>query len=155
MPLQYEEIWHLLTLVDITETGHTRGTGLLRNQQRNFETVQQVIGMLTQPFGIGPPSSYKWGKVHRRFKDTGTVWGEVHDFTQEMLADLNVWLWRFGIEREGVFDLHEKFDGKNLLNAFENVPVITGLTENAVLQPPVFSISPKLQNVLLICETRR
>jgi hypothetical protein len=111
--------------------------------------------MLAQPFYIAAPVSYKWGSVHRRFKDIGTVWGEVHDFTQEMLTDLNVWLWRFGIEREGVFDLHEKYDGKNLLNAFENVPIITGLTENAVIQPPVFSISPKLQNVLLICENRK
>jgi hypothetical protein len=150
----YKEIWHMLTLVDITETGHTRGSGHERNQQRNFETVQQVIGMLAQPYPLANPVMSKWGEVHRKFKEVGTIWGEVHDFTQETLVDLNVWMWRFGVEQESVFDLNARFDGKNLLHAFENVPVITGLNENAVIQPAVFSISPKLQNVLLICENR-
>ena len=42
----YKETWYVLTLVDITETGDLRGTGKTRNQQRNFETLQQCIGML-------------------------------------------------------------------------------------------------------------
>jgi len=65
-----------------------------------------------------------------------------------------MWIWRFGIERESVFDLSKKYDGKNLLNLFDNVPIIVGLEENAVIQPPVFSISETLRNVLLICENR-
>ena len=65
-----------------------------------------------------------------------------------------MWMWRFGIEQSGVLDLHERYDGKGLLNIFDNVPVVVGLDENAVIQPPVFSITEKLRNILLICENR-
>ena len=150
----FTEIWHLLTLVDITETGDSRGAGKSRNQQRNFDTAQQIVSMLTQPVSLSSPTQTNWGEVHRKFKEVGTTWGTQHDFTQETLIDLNMWIWRFGIERESVFDLSKKYDGKNLLNLFDNVPIIVGLEENAVIQPPVFSISETLRNVLLICENR-
>jgi hypothetical protein len=151
---EYSEIWHLLTLVDITQTGDLRGTGKARNQQRNFDTVQQIVNMLAQPFSLAEPTKTDWGQVHRKFKEVGTTWGEIHDFTQETLVDLDMWMWRFGIEQSGVLDLHERYDGKGLLNIFDNVPVVVGLDENAVIQPPVFSITEKLRNILLICENR-
>ena len=53
-----------------------------------------------------------------------------------------------------MFDQDKKYDGKNLLKLFNNVPVITHLDDNAVLEPPVFTTDPELQNVLLICESR-
>ena len=151
---EYSEIWHLLTLVDITQTGDLRGNGKARNQQRNFDTVQQIVNMLAQPFSLAEPIRTDWGQVHRKFKEVGTTWGEIHDFTQETLVDLNMWMCRFGIEQPGVLDLHEKYDCKGLLSIFDNVPVVIGLDENAVIQPPVFSNTEKLRNLLLICENR-
>jgi len=150
----FAEVWHLLTLVDITQTGVNRGTGKERNQQRNFDTVQQVIGMLTQCWSIRKPVMGSWGQLHTKFKQVGVVFGVQHDFTQETFSNLNVWTWRFGIEKDGVFDQDKKYDGKNLLKLFNNVPVITHLDDNAVLEPPVFTTDPELQNVLLICESR-
>ncbi len=49
--MQYDfpsSVWGI-SLVDITATGVTRGEGKQRNQQRNWETVLQTIGILTQP----------------------------------------------------------------------------------------------------------
>ena len=61
----YKETWYVLTLVDITETGDLRGTGKTRNQQRNFETLQQCIGMLTQPWSIAEPNRRTFAVVHQ------------------------------------------------------------------------------------------
>ena len=41
--------WVLVTLVDITETGIRYGDSKERDQQRNWETVLQVLGLKTQP----------------------------------------------------------------------------------------------------------
>jgi len=51
-----------VTLVDITATGvirHTNDNELLRNQQRNWETVLQCIGIKAQPQLIEGPYSKK------------------------------------------------------------------------------------------------
>jgi hypothetical protein len=144
----YKETWYVLTLVDITETDNLRGTGKTRNQQRNFETLQQCIGMLTQPWSLGPPVRKTFAAVHGRFKDIGVTFGERHDFTQELVADLNMWTWRFGIEREDVFGRN----GEELANILQDIPIISGLDENCVLDPPVFSFRDLDRNILLIQE---
>lgn len=143
---QYKENWHILTLVDITETKDIRGSGKTRNQQRNFETLQQCISILAQPWSLSPPAKRKFSEVHKRFKDIGVTFGQRHDFTQEMLSDLNMWTWRFGVERDGVFGTY----GILLQEVLQDIPVISGLEENCVLEPAMFSFKDEDRNMLLI-----
>ena len=147
---QYKEIWYAVTLVDITETGVLRGKSKGRNQQRNFETLQQCVSMLSQPWGLSTPSLKSFSTIHSRFKDIGVQFGTKHDFTQEMLTDLNIWTWRFGIESIGVFG--EKGYATKLEETLQNIPVITNLDENCILEPPVFSFTVEDRNMLLIQE---
>ena len=146
----YKETWYVLTLVDITETGDVRGTGKTRNQQRNFETLQQCIGMLVQPWSLAEPTKKTFADVHQKFKDIGVTFGDRHDFTQEMISDLNMWSWRVGIEREGVFG--DNRQPTLLEEVLQDIPIISGLEENCVLDPPVFSFRKEDRNVLLIQE---
>jgi hypothetical protein len=48
-----------MTLVDLTETGVTKGSGELRDQQRNWETVLQLLGLKTQPLIVQSPVCFK------------------------------------------------------------------------------------------------
>jgi len=148
---QYKEIWCVMTLVDITRTGDTRGTGKTRNQQRNFETLQQAVGVLSQTWSLGPPKSWKLNNIHRRLKDAEVTFGKQHDFSQEMGMDLLVWSWRFGVEHNDVFGKR----GNLLLDQLNKIPIITGLNENAEISLPIFdtSVDSNGRNVLLICET--
>ena len=147
----YKETWYVLTLVDITETGDLRGTGKTRNQQRNFETLQQCIGMLVQPWSLGPPTLRTFAAVHSRFKDIGVTFGDRHDFTQELVSDLKMWTWRFGIEREQTLG-GPHGDARLLAEVLQDIPIISGLDENCVLDPAVFSLRQEDRNILLIQE---
>ena len=147
----YKETWYVLTLVDITETGDLRGTGKTRNQQRNFETLQQCIGMLTQPWSLGNPTQRTFSDLHKKFKEIGVTFGSRHDFTQELVSDLNMWTWRFGLEREKTFG-SGKGSSEILAQVLQDIPIITGLNENCILDPAVFSLREEDRNVLLIQE---
>lgn len=147
----YKETWYALTLVDITETDDLRGSGKTRNQQRNFETLQQSIGMLTQPWSLGPPKLRTFAALHSRFKDIGVTFGDRHDFTQEMISDLKMWTWRFGIEREQTLG-GPNGDASLLEEVLQDIPIISGLDENCVLDPAVFSVRQEDRNILLIQE---
>jgi len=147
----YKEVWFALTLVDITETGDLRGTGKPRNQQRNFETLQQCIGMLTQPWSLGKPTQRTFSDLHKKFKEIGVTFGQRHDFTQELVSDLNMWTWRFGVEREKTFG-SGKGSYEILEQVLQDIPIITGLEENCILDPAVFSLREEDRNVLLIQE---
>jgi len=143
----YKEIWVVLTLVDITETGDTKGSGKARNQQRNFETLQQTIGMLTQPWSLNSPKVLKLKNVQNVYKKvTGakTIFGPKHIFTEEIFENLNVWLWNFGVEAAEVFGK----DGEKLIEALNMIPVINNLDEQCDLNPPIFSTSDKDRNII-------
>jgi hypothetical protein len=141
----YKEIWMVITLVDITETSDTKGSGKLRNQQRNFETLQQTIGMLTQPWSLGSPIVRKFEEMHRRLKDTGITFGKKHDFTEEIFKNLNVWVWSFGVEGAEVFGKN----GKKLLQALDLIPVINNLDEQCDLNPSIFSTNNEDRNIIV------
>ena len=50
------EYYRMYTLVDITKTGVTRDNGSMdRDQQRNYETVLQAVGLITQPHEVNTP----------------------------------------------------------------------------------------------------
>ena len=147
---QYKEIWAIKTLVDITKTGDVRGNGKPRNQQRNFETLTQTVSILAQPWEVKPPTKDAWSRYYKPYKEAGAEFGTIHGFTQEVVADLTVWTWRFGIEHIGVFGEN----GIMIRNQLQDTPIITGLDENCALETPVFDTNSKVHcNVLIICET--
>ena len=68
------QIFQLSTLVDITATGVVRSTGdrdLERNQQRNFETVLQVLSLRTQPHIIKFPETLEqaYKRADKRYEN--------------------------------------------------------------------------------------
>lgn len=110
------------TLVDITRTNVVRAdinNPQPRNQQRNWETLVQVLGLRAQL----------------------TVLGNPEVTTRELFpaypGPQQVWTFKFGVEQDDVFS-----DGKDpfglLISDCSNVPIITGLTETAKLVVPTF-----------------
>jgi len=104
----------LRTLVDITKTGIIRNTkpqgsnftndewDFKRNQQRNFDTVSQLLGLRFQPMFVSCPSV------------------EVGDFNEH--SSVKIWTLLVDYERE--INLEE------LLSEFYNVPIVSGLCED-------------------------
>jgi hypothetical protein len=124
------------SLVDITATGVIRSNqldSLERNQQRNWETVIQCLGLRTQPQYIRPPVS-------------STVSLKNFEFGDFYSGEQQIWVWYWNIEREGVYDLNNKELG-GLQADFEQVPIITGLTETAKFMLPIFYPYGTIKNI--------
>ena len=124
-----------LTLVDITSTGviHNRADREFdRNQQRNWETVLQCIGLRTQPFDILEPV-VKSMNVDDHF-------GEMYYGKQR------VWCFTFTVEQLGVWGNGQ--DALALLHKdFDEVPIIQGLTETARFILPIFYTQGAIKNI--------
>ena len=82
------------TLVDITNTGVTRsrpGNDHERNQQRNWETLIQVLSLRTQPLEMDGPHDSE-------YEITGdSIFGEMYQ------GKHTVWHFSFGVEAVSVF----------------------------------------------------
>jgi len=124
-----------LSLVDITATGVIRGNDneLKRDQQRNWETVIQCIGLRTQPQLIERPVMI----------ESELDWFEFGDFYSGVHR---VWHWLWTIEADGVYDLAGKPLG-GLLKDFEQVPIVTGLEETARFMLPIFYPYGTIKNI--------
>lgn len=125
------------TLVDITATGVTRNQPdkeLERNQQRNWETVLQCIGIRAQPQLIEGP-------IYKEFEvDESTVFGELYFGVQK------VWLFSFGVDFEDAWTInHDEVAG--LEKDFAQVPIICGLEETARFMLPIFYPYGALKNI--------
>ena len=108
------------TLVDITSTGVTTYSQPLekqRNQQRNWETVQQVLGLRTQILALSQEKLSKQDLKKFNF-------GDAYKGKQ------TVWTFEFEIE---FADLYKKDDDAySILNTdFDQTPIILGLDETA------------------------
>lgn len=129
-------IYQGYSLVDITATGVIRSTGqynLERDQQRNWETVLQCIGLRTQPQHIQGPVTVNEKLEEFRF-------GEFYSGTQR------VWMWTWAVEASGIYDLNnESLAG--LYKDFEQVPIITGLSESARFMLPIFYPYGAIKNI--------
>lgn len=125
------------TLIDITETKVVRQTGdmiLPRQQQRNWETVLQVIGLRCQPLDILAPA----GPEHISMLS--------HQFGSYYTGFHQCWQFKFYVEHNDVYRLGE--NPKFLLEQdFNEVPIIAGLSESAPLQDPVFYTHGILKNI--------
>jgi len=125
------------TLVDITATGVTRhrtDQEFERNQQRNWETVLQALGLKTQPMMIKGPI-YTDSNL-----DIGWEFGEFYQ------GQHRIWIWTFGIEHEDVYGTYDD-PTAGLLKDFEQVPVITGLNETARFMLPIFYPHGAIKNI--------
>ncbi|CAB4129164.1 hypothetical protein UFOVP112_262 [uncultured Caudovirales phage] len=125
------------SLVDITTTGVIRSANLdsiERNQQRNWETVIQCMGLRAQPHNIQEP-------VEAMFSDIG-----IAEFGDFYTGEQRVWTWSWTIEQDGVYDLPDAPLG-GLMQDFEQVPVITGLTETAKFMLPIFYPYGTIKNI--------
>jgi len=134
-------VFQLTTLVDITATGVVRSAGQRdteRNQQRNWETVLQVLGLRTQPHVITFPYQIKFAEsdTHRMFGTFNT-------------GDHTVWRFEFGADQPGAYGT-EHGATAGLLTDFEEVPVITGLTETARFMLPIFYPHGAIKNLHLV-----
>jgi hypothetical protein len=108
-------------LFDITATGVTqnRATGdqRARNQQRNWDTMMQLVGMRTQIFNVAGPEIAD--SVESPFAKDRRTW----KFTFEIEPDAQ-WL----VDGDEFWILKQDSDG---------TPMITGLTESAGIDPVI------------------
>lgn len=123
------------TLVDITPTGVVRSDvehDQERNQQRNWETVLQCIGIRAQPL----ETSWRVDEVELVDYDFGELYSGKH----------KVWSFAFTVDHAGAFGNHE--DPVHLLHLdFDQVPVITYLNETVKFILPVFYTHGAIKNI--------
>ncbi len=126
-----------VSFVDVTCTGVTRGESLARNQQRNWETVLQTFGLLTQPLVLQVPEEHFFNSDDNfAGSELFKRMGKQHQFVVEMLRpDTRFWIFAIGSERADVLDIN------TLLGLFDLVPVIPNLNETIILKPSVFHTS--------------
>ena len=122
------------TLVDITQTGIVSSTNSKeRNQQRNWETVIQVIGLRSQPTLLSAPIVEELDLSYFRF---GT----------EYMGTNRVWSFKFGTEQDGVYS-----DGVTPFGLLEldfvKVPIIVGLDETAAMNLSTFKVVGPQRNI--------
>jgi len=123
-------IFRCITLVDITPTYQIRGTGTDRDQQRNWETVLQVLGLKTQPEIIKPVES-----IVLNLDDYNPLFGEFYQGEHKM------WYFSFQGGRTDVYNIEE------LEKDFTEVPIILGLEETARFMLPIFFGTGTLKNI--------
>lgn len=123
------------TLIDITKTNEVSGQAdnKRRNQQRNWETLVQVLGLRSQLIHLGDPEILN-------IDVTNTNFGLDFAGTQR------VWMFKFGIEHDGVY-ADEHYSHGALEGDFINVPIILGLDETASIRSPTFTVSGLQKNI--------
>lgn len=130
---ELNEDLHLVTgytLVDITNTKEITGDSNPRNQQRNWETLKQVLGLRAQISIIAPPTM-------------STAELTTHKFGAEFVDSHSVWTFTFGVEKVAVYG--EQFEVLKL--DFNTVPITTGLSETAKITVPLFNASGDQRNI--------
>lgn len=117
------------TLIDITPTGvtnHAPERTVERNQQRNWETVQQIISLRTQPIIISTSSLID------------DVTG--YNFGINYAGQHKIWTFTFAVEHADIYQ--EGPDKFGLVKYdFKITPIILGLSETA--QPERAMFYPK------------
>ena len=104
-----------------------------RNQQRNFETVTQIIGLRAQPINLEIPHNVKVDLAEHKF---GT------DFTGVQA----VWSFTFTVEHTAVFD-RDNTSLRALVLDMDNIPCIIKMTETVTIVSPVFRSQGTSSNI--------
>ena len=117
------------TLIDITPTGvisYSPQNEFKRNQQRNWETVQQILSLRTQPT-ILETKNFTIDVINYNF---GINYSGKH----------HIWTFKFGVDYADIYqDGPDKFG--LVKYDFKITPVIVGLTET--IKPEVAVFIPK------------
>jgi hypothetical protein len=118
-------LYCLYTLADITATGQYHGgEPLLRNQQQNFDTILQTLGLKGNVYFEQKPIVIK-----------ADIFGRAGD---------KCWYFEWKMEIEELFQVDD--DPIALLkDLFEYIPYIKGLTDTVQFEPSVFKQG---QNIL-------
>ena len=114
------------TLIDITATGFTRrpktpAEVILRNQQRNYETFQQLISLRSQP------------TIERVPVQLQDVHIDDHTFGNYYMPSLfpyTIWMFNFYSEQLDAYSNADSPIG-SLISDFNDIPIIDNLTETA------------------------
>lgn len=123
-------------LIDITCTGVIRSypdptSIMLRNKQRNWETIIQVLSLRAQPVYLTEPVI-----IHGNHAD--------YDFGAEYSGNLSIWTFTFAAEHDGVYT------AEVLESDLNRVPCIVGLSEEISLMVPIFSTVLDYRNVYFV-----
>ena len=123
----------LHTLVDITETNSRRGEDpVAYRQQQNYLTVMQTIGLRVNPTYVKAPTV---------IKEIPSKLGLGSAFKTKQ----NVWTYEFDIEYA------DAIDTQTLVNDFDLVPIITGLTDTAKFENSQFlTKNPDKSNIIFM-----
>jgi hypothetical protein len=114
------------TLIDITPTGvisYSSQNEFKRNQQRNWETVQQILSLRTQPTIL----------------ETDNFVADIIDynFGIEYQGEHKIWTFKFGVDYADIYQ--EGPDKFGLIkNDFKITPVILNLSETILPELAVF-----------------
>ena len=128
-----KDVFVIVTLIDITETNVIRGEGKQRDQQRNWETVLQVLGLKTQPIILDGPI-----KVTEIDLEKNTCFG---DFYKNFPGPHTIWGFKVSSELDDIYNIED------LKNDFEQVPIILGLEETVKFMLPIFHSRGELKNI--------
>jgi hypothetical protein len=120
------------TLIDITNTGVTKGQSDARDQQRNWESVVQLLSLKTQPIIIRGPTCFENEEL------------ENLNFGEFYQGHHKVWAFQFRGERDDFYTFEQ------LEEDFDLVPIILGLDETARFMLPIFHTSGTLKNIYFI-----
>jgi hypothetical protein len=119
--------YSIATLVDITKTDVTSSKNYEynkeRNQQRNWETLSQVLNLRTQAILVETPKCIR--------EDVSK-----YCFGNAYSGEQNIWIFRFIVEFENVLGTDDD-TFKFLRHDLELVPIITGLDETVTINPPI------------------
>ena len=127
----------LITLIDITETKIIRGESKERDQQRNWESVLQVLGLLTQPIILEGPITIS----NINLIENSAIDNWFGDFYRSFDGPHSLWAVKFTSEKEDIYSLDQ------LYKDFDQVPIILGLEETAKFMLPIFHSYGALKNI--------
>lgn len=120
------------TLIDITDTGVIRGESVERDQQRNWQTILQVLSLRTQPEIVHPPDKME-EEVERFF------------FGDDFHGKHNLWVFAFRSANHG-----GEYNIDDLVRDFDQVPIILGLNETARMLLPLFFTGGTMKNIYFV-----
>lgn len=121
-----------LTLIDISATGVTKGNSEARDQQRNWESVVQLLGLRAQPHILKRPA--KWENESLKYFEFGEFYEGHH----------TVWAFQFTGDREDAYIFEQ------LNEDFDQIPITLGLDETARFMLPLFHTQGLLKNIYFI-----
>lgn len=126
-------------LVDVTptkvyHTNNSQDRDLARNQQRNWDTVLQTLGLRCQIFDINEPQ-VKTCNIDNFY------------FGRDFEGEHRVWTFSFAVDRPDIFQSNSYDPTGALFLDFDKVPIIIGLTETAKFRLPVIRSHGTQKNI--------